>query len=345
MTTRQLALLAKVSPATISMALHNHPRVSAATRARIVRLAKKFNYRVDGRIGELMRTIRAHSPIKPKGCLGLVSLYPEERPWEMPGRLSLQNHYRGMVTRAAELGYRIEPIWVRQPGMRLSRLRTIIETRGIQGLLCLGGPNLDEPLPEELHSFAIVSVGVSLSTRLHRVVTHFAQNTTRVLTTLKARGYRRPAAVLKSFEDGRTAHLVAGMYLYFANYVFAAPPIPIFYSDLRIDDRAFGRWFRRYRPDVIVYCEHAAFFPQLEAFFAKAKLQVPDDIGLAGIDCAAHPDWLSGVRQKTEHLGVSAVDMLVGRVQQRDFGLPYVAKVEFVEGEWVEGRTLRRAST
>lgn len=342
MTTRQLALLAKVSPATVSMALHNHPRVSVATRARIVRLARKFNYRVDGRIGELMRTIRAHSPSKPSGCLGLISLYPEERPWETPGRLSLQNHYRGMVTRAAELGYRIEPFWVRQPDMRLSRLRTIIETRGIQGLLCLGGPNLEDPLPEELHSFAIVSVGVSLSTRLHRVVTHFAQNATRVLTVLKERGYRRPGAVLKSYEDGRTAHLIAAMYLYFSQYIYDQIDMPIFYSDLEINRPAFHRWFHRYRPDVIVYCEHSAFYPQVNAYFEQRGLRVPQDIGLASIDCSVHPDWLSGVRQHTEHLGVSAVDMLVGRVQQRDFGLPRIPKTEFVEGDWVEGRTLRR---
>ncbi len=345
MTIRQLALLAKVSPATVSMALGNHPRISVATKARVRRLARKHGYCVDGRVGELMRTIRAHSPMRPSGCLGVISLYPEPKPWETPGRVSLQNHYRGMTARATELGYRLEPFWVREPGIRPGRLRTIIETRGIQGLLCLGGPKLDEELPAELHSFAIVTIGMSLSTRLHRVVTHFSQNATRVLTMLQERGYRRPAALMKVYEDGRTAHLVASMYLYFSRYIFEQIDIPIFYTDLQIDLKAFHRWFHRYRPDVIVYCEHTPFFPQLSDYLAQHGLRVPEDIGLAGIDCAVHPDWLSGVRQQTEQLGMNAVDMLVGRVQQRDFGLPKMPKTEFVEGDWIDGSTLRPRPT
>jgi LacI family transcriptional regulator len=341
MTSRQLAALANVSPATISMALRNHPRISEETKARILQLARKHHYRIDGKIGELMSVIRTHAPHRLQGCLGLISLYPEKKPWETPGRYSLQNVHRGVARRAAELGYRLETFWIREPGMRPDRLRTIIQTRGVQGLISFGAPNLDDEMPEQLLPFAIVTMGVSIRTRLHRVVTHFSQNATRVLNELKARGYRRPAALMKSFEDGRTAHLVAAMYLYFSQYVFEPPQIPIFYTDMTMDMEAFHAWFVRYKPDVIVYCEHAALHPQLQAYLQKHRLRVPQDIGLAGIDCAVHPEWLSGMRQHVEHLGASAVDMLVGRVQQRDFGLPKIPKTEHVEGEWQEGKTLR----
>jgi hypothetical protein len=40
-------------------------------------------------------------------------------------------------------------------------------------------------------------------------------------------------------------------------------------------------------------------------------------------------------------MGLSAVDMLVSRLHQGESGLPRVAKIEKVEGDWVEGSTLR----
>jgi DNA-binding LacI/PurR family transcriptional regulator len=52
MTTRELAKLAGVSSATVSLALRNHPRISAATKARVSRLVRKHNYVVDGRVTE-----------------------------------------------------------------------------------------------------------------------------------------------------------------------------------------------------------------------------------------------------------------------------------------------------
>ena len=41
MTMRELAQLAGVSQATISLALRNHPRISAETKARVAALVKK----------------------------------------------------------------------------------------------------------------------------------------------------------------------------------------------------------------------------------------------------------------------------------------------------------------
>jgi hypothetical protein len=47
------------------------------------------------------------------------------------------------------------------------------------------------------------------------------------------------------------------------------------------------------------------------------------------------------VRQGVEQMGISAVDMLVSRLQQGENGRPAVPKIEKVEGDWIEGTTLR----
>ncbi len=342
MTMRELAQLAGVSQATISLALRNHPRISAETKARVTALVKKHKYVVDGRVSELMRTIRSHTSDQLTGCLGLISLYPEERPWlSQRRRPHLIRLHRSIVKRAGELGYRVEPFWIKNPTMTLNRLSRILETRGILGLLSLGAPDLDEEMPVELHKFVIVTQGASISTRLHRVHGHWANDTNLLLMTLKRRGYRRPGLILQQYQDGRNAHLIAAMYLYFARYEFDRLDIPILYAGSSVDQEGLENWYAQHRPDVIVYYDHESHYRSIETFLKNKKLVVPRDIGLAVLDATVQIDDITGVHQNIEQMGISAVDMLVSRLQQGETCIPKVAKVESVEGTWIEGETLR----
>lgn len=341
MTTRELARLSGVSSATVSLALRNHPRISKATKNRIVRLAKKHGYVVDGRLSELMGAIRIHGAEKLEGCLGLISLYPKARPWDDPTRSYLQRIQRAQVQRALELGYRIEPFWVREPGLRPERLAAIIEARGINGLLSLGALDLEDEIPAPLQKFTIVTSGTSIRTRVHRVVSHFAQNINQLLLTLKERGYRRPGAILQQFQDGRNLHQVAGVYLYFSKYVFGDLDLPIFYATDAPEVADFDRWFRRYQPDVIIYGEYRRYGPVVEKYLKDRGLRVPQDVGLALIESSTHPDNMSGVRSNLEQCGKSTVELLVSVLQRGQYGPPAIPTVISVEGDWVEGKTIR----
>ena len=342
MTMWELAQLAGVSQATVSLALRNHPRISAATKRRVAGLVKKHKYVVDGRVSELMRTIRSHSADEVTGCLGLVSLYPEEHPWlSLKRRRHLARLHRSMVKRARELGYRVEPFWIKNPAMNLKRLSGILEARGILGLLSLGAPDLEEEIPPELRHFLIVTQGTSIATHLHRILGHWVHDTTLLLSALKARGYRRPGLILQQHQDGRNAHIIAAMYLYFSRYDFDRLDIPILYAGSCVDQAAMGAWYAEHRPDVIVYYDHENHYRSIETFLKTQQLAVPRDIGLAVLDATVHVEGITGVHQNIEQMGISGVDMLVSRLQQGETGVPKVPKVESVEGTWIEGETLR----
>lgn len=342
MTMREIARLAGVSSATVSLALRNHPRISAATKVRIDRLVRKHKYVVDGRVTELMRSIRQHAGGEPTSSFGLISLYPEARPWANRERFGhLARLHRSIIKYAGEIGYRVEEFWVRNPDMSPGRLASIIETRGIRGLLSLGAPELDDEIPAELQRFVIVTQGASIRTKLHRVGSHFAHNATLLLEQLKARGYRNPGAVLQEYQDGRNAHVMAAMYLYYSKYVFRGTEIPIFYARTSVDQVGLKAWYDKYQPDVLIYSDHAKHYASLQAFFRSQRISIPRDLGLAVLDAASHPSGISGVRQGVEQMGISAVDMLVSRLHQGATGLPRLAKIEKVEGDWVEGGTLR----
>jgi len=341
MTMRELARECGVSSATVSLALRNHPRISKITKSRILRVAQKHGYVIDGRVSELMGAIRLHRADELKGCLGLISLYPKQRPWDDPARTYLQRIRAGLSERAQELGYRIEPFWVREPGVSAKRLAAIMDARGIKGLLSLGAAELEDEMPAPLQKFVIVTQGTSIRTRLHRVVSHFSQDANLLLTTLKERGYRRPGALLQHYQDGRNLHQVAGIYLYFSKYVFGGLDLPIFYATLAPDPVLFDRWFRAYQPDVLIYSEQTLYAPAIGACLQNLGLRVPNDIGLALLASSSHPSHLSGVHQDFEQFGRSATEMLVSHLQQGRHGLPATPTVISVEGNWIEGTTLR----
>src|SRR5688572_21345076 len=148
MSTRRIAQLAGVSATTVSLALRNSPKIPAATRQRILRHARRLGYRPNAKVAELMAQLRTKPAPGEEACFGVISFYESARPWEHS--LHFQRIYEGMTQRAEALGYRLEPFWLRGPGMTYRRLRDILAARGVQGLLCFGSPEVDEELPHEL---------------------------------------------------------------------------------------------------------------------------------------------------------------------------------------------------
>ncbi len=58
MSTRRIAAEAGLSPSTVSLALRNSPKIPAATKRRIQKIAKRLGYRPDGKLTELMSHLR-----------------------------------------------------------------------------------------------------------------------------------------------------------------------------------------------------------------------------------------------------------------------------------------------
>lgn len=339
-TIRVLATLAGVSPATVSLALRDSPEVSEAVRRRLQRLAAKHGYVVDGRVKELMTAIRRHGAAAPVSALAVMSLYPEAEPWRR--HRIMQPMLAGIRAKTEALGYRLEPFWAKAPKMTYARLRAILEARGIRGIVSLGSSVMDEPWPDELADFAVVTLGYSIRSRLHRVASHVTHNAHAFFSRLHALGYRRPALLLHQPSDGRNQHIFAATALYYARYVFRQREPAILYLDA-FDPAAFGAWFDRHRPDAVVFHDHERYQAGVEAFLRQRRLRVPRDIGVGGLDGVFPPPRLSGIRQNYLQIGVSAVEMLVARLQQQDFRLPTIPKVELVEGDWNAGETLRPA--
>ncbi len=341
MNVRHLAKLAGLSPSAVSLALRDSPKVSAATRKRVRALAAREGYRPDAKLVALMTHLRRPRAARQEACFGVISFYDTPRPWEASRHLALI--HAGMTRRADELGYRLEPLWLRAPGMTHRRLRDILDARGLEGLLCFGSPDPEEEFPAELaENMAVVTVGLSLHTPLHRVTSHFFNDTVNALERIHALGHRRPGLVLGRYEEARTGHAHASAYLgWCERRLGPGGALPVLRLD-HVEEEPLMAWLGHERPDALVFAHLYDMLPALRDTLRRNRVLVPGALGVAVLSQIVEGSGFSGLQQNQPLMGAWAVELLAARIANRDFGIPASPRNELVESRWVEGGSLSR---
>lgn len=342
MSVRALARQLGLSPTAVSLALRGSPRISAAVRARVERAARAAGHVPNARLSELMREVRRSAKPQYRETLGAMWLFPEEEPWrERPLYAHLGLLLRGARARAEAHGYRLENFWLKEPGMTPRRLAQILAARGIRGLFCLGSLDPEERFPAALRGLAVVTQGVSVPDRMHRVMSHFTADARKLWSELHRRGYRRAGLGILVSGDRRTDHLYSATFLSEQERAGTVPPVPVLRAEAW-DETEFARWFDAHRPDAIVLHQYGDYVRGVESFLARRRLRVPRDIGLALLDKMEDRERHAGICQDPVRIGAMAAELLLGRLLLNDLSTPQDPKVLLVGGAWNEGRTLRR---
>lgn len=340
MNVRYIAKLAGVSPSAVSLALRDSPRISPETKARVMSLARELDYEPDARIVHLMRHLRKPRDVREQACFGVISFYDSPRPWETSRHLS--SIYEGMQRRSRELGYRLEPLWLRAPGMTYRRFGGIIETRGIDGLLCFGSPDFNQDFPAELGGHAVVTVGLSIRTPLHRVTSHFYNDTLHALNQVHALGYRRPGLVLGTHEDNRSAYAHSGAYLGWCEHILGGRGTLPVLRLREVEEPALTHWLVENRPDVVVFVHLPEMIARFRAVLRRLQIGIPKNLGVVVLSHEVEGSGFSGLQQNQRLMGSWAVELLAARLANRDLGIPVNPRTEMVESEWINGDSLRK---
>jgi LacI family transcriptional regulator len=344
MNVRHLAKLAGLSPSAVSLALRDSLKVSANTRKRVQTLAAREGYRPDAKLVALMTHLRQPREVRQGACFAVISFYDTPRPWENSRHLALIHD--GMTQRAGELGYRLEPLWLRAPGMTHRRLRSILDARGIEGLLCFGSPDPAQEFPAELgRDLAVVTVGLSIHTPLHRVTSHFYNDTVEALERVYALGYRRPGLVLGRYEEARSGHAHSSAYLGWCEHrLGSGGALPV----LRlggVEEAPLLAWLEREGPDALVFVHLYDTLPTLREVLRRNRARLPRGLGVAVLSQIVEGSGFSGLQQNQPFMGAWAVELLAARIANRDFGIPASPRVEMVESRWVDGGSLTRRTS
>ena len=336
---RQIAAAAGVSHVTVSRALRNDPSIPVATARRLQQLAKRLGYRPNPLVAALLSQVRTHKPRGDHTVIAYLNAWWPKSTWESCNTKTGQ--YRGAAQRAAELGFRLENFWLREPGMTPNRLGQILKARGIRGVLVGPLQNQTEPIDFPWGDFALATIGYSLHAPVipRACHAHF-RGMYRSMDELIARGYRRIGYVTsKDFEE-RVNSLWGAAYRLNQHRLAAGDRIEPLVFGAEAERGPLQEWLAATRPDAIVNS-----LPGVFELLTESGLHAPGDIGFVHLDLPTHlkATDVAGIDQLWEIVGAGAIDLIASQLYTNACGVPKHPVTHLVEGVWVDGGTLAGA--
>jgi len=330
---RELAALAGCSQTTVSLALRNHPRITAATREHILSLALKIGYTRDPLVSTLMTQLRSSRKARTVEKLAMLTW------WDTPGARQTSRGralHDGIYARAHHLGYEIEEFWAREPRMTLARLGRILHTRSIRGLIFMSMLHARGRVTMDWKHFASAAVGHTiLKPGLHHVTHGLYHGMMLTLRNLKRLGYTRVGYVGLIDQDDMNNNVSLSAFMGYQYRVKPEDVIPALLTHAW-DKRRLAAWITRHKIQAVVSNMH-----EVIDLLMQIGLRVPDDVGFSSLDCLPSEDVCAGIDLRRGEIGAKLVDLVVEQLQNNEFGLPAVPKTVTIEGVWCDGNTLK----
>lgn len=331
----QIAKLTGFSRSTVSRALANHPLISAQTKKEVRAAAKKLGYQTNPLVSTLTAQIRKSRTSPTVSTLGYITSFP----------LNLDEHnhwtefYHGAREQAAELGYGLDVIWRRQPGMTTAKFNGILRARGIRGVIITPLPDAMGHVTMDFSRLAAATVGYPLSKpHIHHCSGWHLQFMSLALRKIMKRGYNRIGYAIFPDADRYASFSYSSRFLLYQSTIPAKQRVPLLVhpQEKRMPTlQEFQAWYLKYQPEVILCTGYV-----VEEWMAQLGLKAPKDLAYANLSMIDKGGAVSGIFERTRKVGACAVDLVVEQLQQNNLGVPDVPKSIHIEGEWVQGKTL-----
>lgn len=322
-----IAKAAGVSRMTVSLALRNHPYVAKETARKVRETAEKLGYRPDPEINRLMSYLRTARGARPDSVVAFLDPWPKSK--DIPDRYHLQLLLGGVNARCEELGFTSTVLWLKEPGMTLRRMNSILYARGIRGLLIPPLPRGRGHLTLDWDRYACVAMDDVMKPDLHRVTADQFGNAMLAFRRLRKLHYRRVGFVEETFLEEKTDHAYSSAFYWHCQQVAASDVIPPLIAP-RIDPGVILRYVRRHRPEVLVGMI-------TDALVREAGLRVPEDVAVASLYNTRTDGTLAGIHPIPATIGAAAVDLLFGQLLRNETGVPANFKHINIRGLWVDG--------
>jgi DNA-binding LacI/PurR family transcriptional regulator len=335
-TLRDIAKSAGFSPATVSSALNNDPRVRASTRELIKATAEKLGYRPD----PALLALSAHRWDGQRNPVGMTISYVTGLRDETAGSGRYVAMIEAMRRRTESLGYRFYTHHLDEFGSVESANR-ILTSRGTAGLLV--GPLAEASQVEgfDWNSFSAVAVDLGHHRPPLRLITNNPLTCVQIAwhRVLEA-GRRRIGVILapdsrSDFFNEQRAWVLRLQH----ELPRGAPRIPML--DWTGAD-ALSRWIKRHRPDVII-----GYNEWLVRELRSLGHKVPQDIAFVTLrkDFKEYPTVplrpeIAGMVPHPEHLGQVAVDQVDLLIRRNEKGPSPFNLTIYIDLSWHPGASL-----
>ncbi|MCB1121714.1 MAG: LacI family transcriptional regulator [Verrucomicrobiae bacterium] len=335
---RQIAKSLGLSHTTVSDALRNSSRVKPATRKLVLDAAEKAGYSPNPLATAMMSHLRRKSGSSFRGVIAILDLDGDK---ERPDRAARYHNelVAGVRDRAEQLGFKVELVTHGRDGISLSRLDTILQSRGIHGLLVLPAINTPTLKDLNLEEFAVIYTDYAITDPpIHTVCPDHYLAMMDLLPRLEKLGYRRPGLILDKAGDQRLLFRWEAAYNAYMNHQSDLKWVPPLIAD-GITSDIFAGWFRVNQPDVIL--AHRA---KVISWLEKAGASVPETHGFCSLNVTMTGIPCAGLDLQPRILSERATELLTGQLYHNEYGPPKVASITMVPPRWVDGPTLKKRS-
>ncbi len=339
-TLKDVAAKAKLSIASVSLALRDHPRLPERTRKRVKRIATELGYAPDPALSALAAHRSRVRVFRDFSVVGLVSNWSTRDAWvNLP---SAKQFIEGATERARELGYSLQHLWAQQDGASPARFSRILQARGIRGLVLAPFENPDEPFKLDWKSFSVVTnERANPYAQFHHITPNHYGDLLLCWEQLRKRGFTRVGLAVRRDLASRWSHQWEAAHAYAQSHSDKRiEPVPTLELSLDNQIAEIRHWIRTNRPQVVIgRCDNF-----IEAAAAEG-LRVPKDIGYVSLNIIDDMPNATGIDQHRDVMGATAIDVLNSLLQRNQRGPQPASIGTQVDGTWHEGATLGKGST
>lgn len=335
-TLKDVANHAKLSLAGVSMALRDHPSLPERTIRRVKRIAEKIGYVPDPALCALAAHRSRLKISRSYSVIGLISNWEKADGWTRVA--SAKQVIEGAKARALSLGYSVQHFWARETRLSPARFSSILEARGIRGLILAPLERPDDVLNLAWEKFSVVTIERALhySRFLHVMPNHYSDMML-CWDRLREGGYTRVGLIVRKDLTVRCGHKWQAAHSY-AQSLVPNPFDRIPTLELEGENQVgkIRAWLRKYRPEVVINRSD-----EFQAAAAAENLRIPEDVGYISLNVADEeiPN-AAGIFQPRTAMGTTAVDMLNNLLLHNQRGFQAVSLGSQLDGEWRGGATL-----
>ena len=336
---RELAAALKISPATVSLALRNDPRIASETRLKVQTFAEAQGYCLNPSVTALMSRVRASQPARYNETLGWLNTFSHPDYFTDPDLTTpeyLQRLWQGALERARQLGYGLDMLWMAAPRMTGRRMSEILAARGIRGILI---PPLLRPnshLSLDWSALAVTALSYTLARpQFHRVVPDHHHNMQTVLRQLKRQGLRKIGMLAMPRYDERSQNRLLAPFCFYQQTISPHRRVPVLPVGSPREASVRG-WLQTYRPDAVIIL--AGSSPRSLWEIDIGDTAYIQSIHVVKMDCGIGDAEFPGIDENPLQIGAAAVDSLARQLHQNERGIPAQPHTLLVKGTWREGR-------
>ncbi|MDQ8193506.1 LacI family DNA-binding transcriptional regulator [Coraliomargarita sp. SDUM461004] len=324
---RDIAAKLGVNVSTVSRALNNQPKVSAALRARVLETANTMGYRPNPYVTRHMEEMRRGQRLPNLSNVAYLNFFAKKNP-------HYQRVINGAKARAEQLGYHFQIVDCDEKEMMGARLERVLLSRGIRGII-LSPPSWESTEAEvklqlDWSHFAGAIVTLNQSEiGYDRVYIDPYFSARECVNQAIQLGYKSIFLVDVPILNTRLNHLHKAGFLVEEDS-FTHSQQGLHFEIIECCDTVITQKLKRFEKPVLLTYVH---IPEL-------ALSCPQDYGVIYLTKPIGQADVCGIAQKKEVVGQFCMDLLAQRLSRGEFGFPSEPKLMAVQGVWELGNTV-----